>query len=80
MIEILKQKRREIKNDRKSKVVQRQKSYGFITSEEGNDVFVHYSDIISKDKYKTLVANITVAYDIETVDKGIKAVNVTAVS
>lgn len=56
-----------------------QKGYGFISNEEGKDVFVHYSDIISQDKYKTLVENATVAYDIETVEKGIKAINVQVV-
>lgn len=56
------------------------KGYGFITSEEGNDVFVHYSDIVSGDKYKTLAENSTVAYDIETTEKGVKAINVQAVS
>lgn len=57
-----------------------QKGYGFITSEEGEDVFVHYSDIISQNKYKALFENVTVAYDIETTKKGIKAVNVAVVS
>lgn len=54
-----------------------QKGYGFITDSEGKDVFVHYSDIISQNKYKTLAENATVAYDIETTGKGIKAINVT---
>lgn len=56
------------------------KGYGFITSEEGKDVFVHYSDIISQDKYKTLFENVTVAYDIETTKKGIRATNVMIVN
>lgn len=57
-----------------------QKGYGFITSEEEKDIFVHYSDIVSGDKYKTLTENSTVAYDIDTTEKGIKAVNVQIVS
>lgn len=57
-----------------------QKGYGFITSEEEKDIFVHYSDIISADKYKTLTENSTVAYDIETTEKGVKAINVQVVS
>lgn len=55
------------------------KGYGFITSEDGKDVFVHYLDIISQDRYKTLKEEAIVAYDIETVEKGIKAVNVQVV-
>lgn len=56
------------------------KGYGFITNEKEEDVFVHYSNIISGDKYKTLTENSTVAYDIETTEKGEKAVNVQVVS
>lgn len=57
-----------------------QKGYGFITNEEGKDVFVHYSDILSGDKYKTLTEDLTVAYDIDTTEKGVKAINVQVVS
>lgn len=57
-----------------------QRGYGFITSEEGKDVFVHYSDIISGDKYKTLTENSTVAYELETTEKGVKAVKVMTVN
>lgn len=57
-----------------------QKGYGFIKSEEGEDVFVHYSDIVSGGKYKTLIENSTVAYDIKTTENGIKAINVQTVS
>lgn len=57
-----------------------QKGYGFIANEKEEDVFVYYSDIISGEKYKTLTENSTVAYDIETTEKGVKAVNVQVVS
>lgn len=57
-----------------------QRGYGFITSEEGKDVFVHYSDIVSGDKYKTLSENSTVAYELETIEKGVKAVKVMTVN
>lgn len=57
-----------------------QKGYGFITSEKGEDVFVHYSDIVSGDKYKTLFENSTVAFELETTEKGVKAVKVMTVN
>ena len=56
------------------------KGFGFITKEDGNDVFVHYSNIISSDEFKTLKDGVTVAFDVETVEKGMKAINVQVVS
>ena len=41
-----------------------QKGYGFISDEEGNDVFVHFSAIVG-DGYKTLVEGQKVTYDVE---------------
>lgn len=55
-----------------------EKGYGFISGENGRDIFVHYSDIV-KDGFKTLNENDTVTYDVETVEKGIKATKVTIV-
>lgn len=52
------------------------KDYGFITSEEGEDVFLHCSDIVSDKKGKTLIEKTIVTYDIDTTEKGIKAINV----
>lgn len=51
------------------------KGYGFITSEEGNDVFVHYSNI-QGNGFKTLAEGDAVSFDIEQGPKGPKAVNV----
>lgn len=53
-----------------------EKGYGFITGEDGKDVFVHHTNIISDSKYKTLNENDTVTYDTELTEKGLKAVKV----
>jgi CspA family cold shock protein len=53
------------------------RGYGFITPEEGDDVFVHYSDISGKeDSYKTLNEDDKVEFDIVEGEKGPKATNV----
>jgi CspA family cold shock protein len=51
------------------------KGFGFITSEEGGDIFVHYSNIQSNG-FKTLAEGQAVSFDIEEGPKGPKAVNV----
>ena len=55
------------------------KGYGFITKEDGNDVFVHFTSIESDDDFKTLKEGQAVEFDIESDDRGDKAVKVTAV-
>jgi CspA family cold shock protein len=52
-----------------------QKGYGFITPENGNDVFVHHS-AIQGDGYKTLSEGQAVEFDIEQGPKGEQATNV----
>lgn len=53
------------------------KGFGFITNENGEDTFVHYSDI-AQEGFKTLEEGQEVSYEIEATDKGRdKAVNVT---
>ena len=52
-----------------------QKGYGFIESEEGQDVFVHFSSI-QADGYKTLSSGQTVEYEIVEGPKGPQASNV----
>jgi CspA family cold shock protein len=55
-----------------------QKGYGFITGDDGNEYFVHFSGI-SGNGFRELVENQKVEFDVEDGDKGQKAVNVTVV-
>ncbi|MFV0246526.1 MAG: cold-shock protein [Mycoplasmatales bacterium] len=52
-----------------------EKGFGFITDEEGNDVFVHFSNI-QADGYKSLEENDNVSFEVEESDKGPTAINV----
>ncbi|MCD6427237.1 MAG: cold-shock protein [Caldisericaceae bacterium] len=57
-----------------------QKGYGFIVPDNGGkDLFVHYSAIQS-DGYKTLKEGQKVEFEVDSSDRGDKAVNVTVVS
>jgi len=51
------------------------KGYGFITAEDGTDVFVHHSDI-QGEGFKSLDEGDTVEFDITEGPKGPKAANV----
>jgi CspA family cold shock protein len=51
------------------------KGFGFIKTEDGKDVFVHFSAIQS-DGYKTLVEGQNVTFDITNGDRGPQAINV----
>ena len=51
------------------------KGYGFITTDDGKDVFVHFS-AISGDGFKTLAEGEQVNFDVEQGPKGPRAVNV----
>lgn len=52
-----------------------EKGYGFITTEDGKDVFVHFSAIQS-DGYKTLDEGANVEFDVTESDRGPQASNV----
>ncbi|MEW5746285.1 MAG: cold shock domain-containing protein [Nitrospirota bacterium] len=51
------------------------KGYGFITAEDGKDIFVHYSSI-QGNGFKSLAEGDRVTFDIESSPKGPKAINV----
>jgi CspA family cold shock protein len=53
----------------------RKKGFGFITGDDGNDVFVHYANIKSEG-YRELLEGSPVRYDIEVTLKGAMARNV----
>jgi CspA family cold shock protein len=54
------------------------KGYGFISQEDGNDVFVHFSSIEATG-YKTLSEGDNVDFEIEESDRGPEAKSVTKV-
>jgi len=54
------------------------KGYGFITREEGDDVFVHFK-AIAGDGYKTLEEGDKVQFDVEQGAKGLQAANVSKI-
>lgn len=55
-----------------------QKGYGFITAEDGKDVFVHFSGL-NMEGFKTLEEGAAVEFDITDGTKGPQAVNVEVV-
>jgi CspA family cold shock protein len=55
-----------------------QKGYGFITTDEGEDVFVHYS-AISGSGFRTLDEGQRVSFEVTQGPKGLQAANVAKV-
>lgn len=53
-----------------------QKGYGFLSTAEGKDVFVHFSAIQNEDGYKTLNEGQEVEFDVVDGAKGPQASNV----
>ena len=52
-----------------------EKGFGFITKEDGNDVFVHFS-AIQGDGFKTLEEGQAVTFDVEEGQRGLQATNI----
>ena len=63
----------------KVKFFNAEKGYGFITTTEGKDVFVHFS-AIQKEGYKTLNEGQEVTFDVIEGDRGPQAANVVEVA
>ncbi len=55
-----------------------QKGFGFITSQDGSDYFVHHSSILGEG-FKTLKEGATVQFEIEEGEKGPRAVQVSVI-
>ena len=54
------------------------KGFGFITSETGDDLFVHFS-AIQANGFRSLPEGAAVEFDVVTGPKGLQAANVTTV-
>ncbi|MBU7455027.1 cold-shock protein [Leuconostoc fallax] len=52
-----------------------EKGYGFITRENGEDVFAHFS-AIQGDGFKTLEEGQSVSFEVESSDRGLQATNI----
>jgi CspA family cold shock protein len=54
------------------------KGFGFLSQEDGDDVFVHYSSIQSSG-FKNLDEGQSVEFEVQDGPKGLQAVNVTVI-
>lgn len=59
----------------KVKMFNQEKGYGFITLEDGKDVFFHYSQLLM-DGFKTIDAGADVEFEIEETERGPQAQNI----
>jgi CspA family cold shock protein len=55
-----------------------EKGFGFVTGEDGNDAFAHFSQIKS-DGFKSLDENQKVSYDVVKGPKGLQAENINVI-
>ena len=55
------------------------KGYGFILEEDGHQVFVHYTAVVTEG-FKSLSVGQSVEYEIGENEKGVQAVNVKVVA
>lgn len=60
----------------KVKMFNPEKGFGFITLEDGSDVFFHYSHLLM-DGYKTVESDKVVQFDLVETEKGLQAQNIT---
>ena len=54
----------------------REKGYGFISCDDGNDVFAHHSQIKEQGPEKDLKEGESVTFDVQDGDKGPMATNI----
>ena len=59
----------------KVKCFNAEKGYGFITGDDGKEVFVHFSQIVCEG-YKTLDDGQAVSYEVKEGERGLQATNV----
>ncbi len=57
------------------KMFNKEKGFGFIRAEDGNDVFFHYSSLVM-DGFKTVDQGEEVEFDLEQSDRGLRAANI----
>ena len=65
-------------DERNSKNFNKEKGYGFIKTDEGKDIFFHYSEL-KMEGFKTVNANQVVEFEIIETEKGERAINITIV-
>lgn len=57
------------------KMFNKDKGYGFITTEDGKDVFFHYSELVM-DNYKIAAPGEAVEFEVEETDRGPRATKI----
>lgn len=62
----------------KVKMFSKEKGFGFITTEEGKDVFFHFSALVMEG-FKDIAVGTEVTFEQEETDRGPRAVKVTKI-